>query len=50
MAARFGAAAREALADQVVSTVAAPELAALFGPGSRGEVSLAGVLRRPGRA
>jgi ATP-dependent helicase/nuclease subunit A len=46
----LGAAAREALSDQVVSTVAAPELAALFGPGSRGEVSLAGVLRRPGRA
>ncbi len=45
----LGAAAREALSDQVVSTVAAPELAALFGPGSRGEVSLAGVLRRPGR-
>ena len=46
----LGAAAREALSDQVVSTIAAPELAALFGPGSRGEVSLAGVLRRPGRA
>ena len=46
----LGAAEREALSGQVVSTVAAPELAALFGPGSRGEVSLAGVLRRPGRA
>ena len=28
----------------------APELAGLFGPGSRGEVPLAGILRRPGRA
>ncbi len=39
-----------ALAALVVKTIEAPELAALFGPGSRGEVPLAGVLRRPGRA
>jgi len=46
----LSAAARLALAAQVLSVIDAPELAALFGPGSRGEVSLAGVLRRPGRA
>ena len=42
-------AVREALAVKVISTIAAPEIAAFFGPGSRGEVSLAGVLRRQGR-
>ncbi|MBV8441852.1 MAG: PD-(D/E)XK nuclease family protein, partial [Hyphomicrobiales bacterium] len=46
----LGAAARVTLSAQVLSVIEAPELAALFGPGSRGEVSLAGVLRRPGRA
>jgi ATP-dependent helicase/nuclease subunit A len=30
--------------------IEAPELAALFGPGSRGEVALTGLLRRPGSA
>lgn len=43
-------AARDALAAQVAAVMAAPELAPLFGPGSRGEVALAGVLKRPGRA
>jgi ATP-dependent helicase/nuclease subunit A len=43
-------AARAALAAQVAAVIDAPELAPLFGPGSRGEVALAGVLRRPGRA
>ena len=42
-------AARGALAAQVAAVMEAPELAPLFGPGSRGEVSLAGVLRRTGR-
>ena len=46
----LGVAAREALAAQVLGVIEAPELAPLFGPGSRGEVSLAGVLRRSGRA
>ena len=46
----LGAAARMALVTQVVSVIEAPDLAALFGPGSRGEVPLAGVLRRPGQA
>ena len=41
--------ARGALAAQVAAVIEAPELAPLFGPGSRGEVSLAGVLRRTGR-
>jgi ATP-dependent helicase/nuclease subunit A len=43
-------ATRAALLAQVGAVVEAPELAHLFGPGSRGEVALAGVLRRPGRA
>jgi ATP-dependent helicase/nuclease subunit A len=42
--------ARAALAAQVLAVMETPELASFFGPGSRGEVSLAGVLRRPGRA
>jgi ATP-dependent helicase/nuclease subunit A len=46
----LGVAAREALAAQVLGVIEGPELAPLFGPGSRGEVSLAGVLRRSGRA
>ncbi len=41
---------RVALAAQIVGVIEAPNLAPLFGPGSRGEVALAGVLRRPGRA
>jgi ATP-dependent helicase/nuclease subunit A len=45
----LGAAARASLAAQILSVTDAPELAALFGPGSCGEVPLAGVLRRPGR-
>ena len=43
-------AARAALAAQVAAVMDAPELAPLFGPGSRGEVALAGVLQRDGRA
>ena len=46
----LGPAARMALATQVASLIEAPDLAALFGPGSRGEVPLAGVLRRPSHA
>jgi ATP-dependent helicase/nuclease subunit A len=42
--------ARAAIAARVAAVMDAPELSALFGPGSRGEVSLAGTLRRPGRA
>ncbi len=41
--------ARVALAAQVTAVMEAPALAPLFGPGSCGEVSLAGMLRRPGR-
>ena len=40
---------RAAMLDKVLRTLAAPDLAPLFGPGSRGEVPFAGVLRRPGR-
>ncbi len=46
----LGEPARAALAAQVVGVVESPDLAALFGPGSRGEVALTGVLRRPGSA
>ena len=42
-------AARAALAAKVLATIGAPELSDLFGPGSRGEVSLTGLLPRPGR-
>jgi ATP-dependent helicase/nuclease subunit A len=41
--------ARSTVAAQVAAVMQAPGLADLFGPGSRGEVALAGVLRRPGR-
>ena len=41
--------ARLAIASRVAAVLEAPELAGLFGPGSRGEVPLAGVLLRPGR-
>ncbi len=41
--------ARASILAQVAAVVDAPELAHLFGPGSRGEVALAGVLRRAGR-
>ncbi len=40
---------REALADKILTAIGAPALAPLFGPGSRGEVALTGVLQRPGR-
>jgi ATP-dependent helicase/nuclease subunit A len=40
---------RAALAAKVLATLGAPELAPLFGAGSRGEVPLAGLLPRPGR-
>jgi ATP-dependent helicase/nuclease subunit A len=40
---------REALAAKVFRVIESPDTAAFFGPGSRGEVSLTGVLRRPGR-
>jgi ATP-dependent helicase/nuclease subunit A len=43
-------AARAALAAKVLTAIGAPELSDLFGPGSRGEVSLTGLLPRPGRA
>ncbi len=42
-------AARAALAAKVLTTIGAPELADLFGSDSRGEVSLTGLLPRPGR-
>ena len=43
------AARRLALTDQVLAVVDSPEIMQLFGPGSRGEVPFAGVLKRPGR-
>jgi ATP-dependent helicase/nuclease subunit A len=43
-------AARAALAAKVRTAIGAPELGELFGPGSRGEVSLTGLLPRTGRA
>ena len=43
-------AACAALVDQVLAVIAAPGLAPLFGPASRGEVPFAGALRRPNRA
>jgi ATP-dependent helicase/nuclease subunit A len=42
-------AARAALVDRVLALLEAPELSSLFAPGSRGEVSFAGALKRPGR-
>ena len=45
----FAEAARAALAARVLTTISAPELAHLFGRDSRGEVSLTGLLPRPGR-
>ncbi|HSU98968.1 MAG TPA: 3'-5' exonuclease, partial [Roseiarcus sp.] len=41
--------ARTALAAKVLATIGAPELSLIFGPRSRSEVALAGVLPRPGR-
>ena len=41
--------ARAALASKVLAAIGAPELSFLFGPNSRGEVPLAGLLRRVGR-
>jgi ATP-dependent helicase/nuclease subunit A len=41
--------ARAALAARVLAAIKAPELSRLFGPGSRAEVSLTGLLPRPGR-
>ena len=41
--------ARIAIAVRIAAVMETPEVASLFGPESRGEVSLAGVLRRPGR-
>jgi ATP-dependent helicase/nuclease subunit A len=38
---------RAAIAAQAAAPIEAPEFAFLFGPGSRGEVALAGVLHRP---
>jgi ATP-dependent helicase/nuclease subunit A len=49
MGAALPISARDALAAKVLAAIGAPELAPLFGPGSRGEVSLMGLLRRPGR-
>ena len=42
--------ARASLALKALRAIDAPELSRLFGPGSRGEVALAGLLPRPGRA
>jgi ATP-dependent helicase/nuclease subunit A len=42
--------ARMGLALKVVAAIGAPDLSLLFGPGSRGEVPLAGLLARPGRS
>jgi ATP-dependent helicase/nuclease subunit A len=41
--------ARAALASKAIAAIGAPELSFLFGPDSRGEVPLAGLLRQPGR-
>ena len=41
--------AREALASKVLAAIEAPELSPIFGPGSRSEVGLTGLLPRPGR-
>jgi ATP-dependent helicase/nuclease subunit A len=40
---------RVALAAKVLAAIGAPDLIPIFGPESRGEVALAGVLSRPGR-
>jgi ATP-dependent helicase/nuclease subunit A len=40
---------REALADSVLALIGDKRFAAVFGPGSRAEVSIAGRLERPGR-
>ena len=40
---------RVALASKVLAAIDAPELSPIFGPGSRSEVALAGLLPRPGR-
>ena len=42
-------ATRDALASKVLTAIASRELSGLFGPDSRGEVSLTGLLTRPGR-
>ena len=41
--------ARAALASKVLAAIDAPELSHIFGPNSRSEVALAGLLPRPGR-
>lgn len=41
--------ARLAIASKVLAAIGAPELSPIFGPGSRSEVALAGLLPRPGR-
>ena len=41
--------ARAAIASKVLAAIDAPELSPIFGPGSRSEVALAGLLPRPGR-
>ncbi|HEX9169536.1 MAG TPA: 3'-5' exonuclease, partial [Roseiarcus sp.] len=45
----LAAPARAALAAKVLAMIDAPELTPLFGPDSRGEVPLIGILPRPGR-
>ena len=45
----FADAERDAMAQQVIALIDTPEVAALFAPGSRAEVSLAGKIPRPGR-
>ncbi len=46
---RLTESARASLASKVLGAISAPELTRLFGPDSRGEVALRGVLPRPGR-
>ena len=45
----LAASRRAELADQVLAVIDSPEMSALFGPGSRGEVPFSGVLNRPGK-
>jgi ATP-dependent helicase/nuclease subunit A len=45
----LGESARAALAFKVLKAIGAPELSLVFGPHSRSEVALAGLLPRPGR-
>ena len=46
---RLAESVRAALATKVLAVIGSPELSLVFGPGSRSEVPLAGLLPRPGR-